>query len=259
MTRFIVATALLLSSSALSASVTFEDASLGNTLVTEFYAVSGNQRFDAVESDADNVPRSFTATSVLTAENADGTARTDGRAEASADVNDPASGTIAFTSLITAGIDGSAPARTGLDALSGGSFFYRFSLTTAQRFDLSYANTQTGSDSGGANAAIFSYTTFQFLLAESFNANAVGIANAILPIGSYYLFLNNQLGNGSVRLDNGTGSAPLSGMGTSVTSFGFTFAEAVPEPDSWAMMLTGVGLVGAAMRRRAKVSSVRFA
>lgn len=259
MTRFIIAAAFLLSSSALSASVAFESASLGNTLVTELYAVSGNQRFDAVDTDADTIPRSFAATSVLTVENADGTARTDGRAEASADVDDTGSGTVVFTSLITAAIDGDAPAGTGLAALSGGSFFYRFSLTTAQRIDLSYSLTQMSSDNEGANAALFSYTTSQFLLAESFAPNSVGAANAVLPVGSYYLFLNSQLGSGTVRLDNGTGTGPTSGTGTSTTSFGFTFADAVPEPATWAMMVGGFGFVGAAMRRRAKVPSVRFA
>ncbi len=249
MSRFIGAVALLLSSSAVSASVTIDNLSLGNTLVTEFYAASGNQRFDAVGNDNGAIPDIYTATSVLAVENADGTARTDGRAEARAEISDPRAGTVTFTSAIAAEIDGGAPAGTSLAALSGGSFLYQFTLTTAQRFDLSYSNAQAGSDNEGANAAIFSYTASQFFLAQGFAANAIGAANAFLPVGSYYVFLNQQLGGGAVRLDNGAGGGPLIGNGNSITNFAFTFTDAVPEPASWAMMLGGFGLLGAAARR----------
>jgi hypothetical protein len=41
------------------------------------------------------------------------------------------------------------------------------------------------------------------------------------------------------------------------TGYDFQAAAAVPEPATWAMMIMGFGLVGAAMRRR--TATVRFA
>ncbi|MDP3855377.1 PEPxxWA-CTERM sorting domain-containing protein [Phenylobacterium sp.] len=47
------------------------------------------------------------------------------------------------------------------------------------------------------------------------------------------------------------GALPPAGIGSSVYADNFTYGlSAVPEPATWAMMITGFGLVGGAMRRR---------
>lgn len=65
-------------------------------------------------------------------------------------------------------------------------------------------------------------------------------------------------------LDNsiGTFSLATSSQDGSPTAIDFTFtsnASTVPEPASWAMMVGGFGMLGAAMRRRRPTTAVRFA
>lgn len=48
-------------------------------------------------------------------------------------------------------------------------------------------------------------------------------------------------------------------LGSPTLRIEYDLAGAVPEPATWGMMIAGFGLMGAAMRRRARVSAVRFA
>lgn len=65
-------------------------------------------------------------------------------------------------------------------------------------------------------------------------------------------------------LFTGTLAAPTFSLGTfSLTDFGedsgsytLTIANAVPEPESWALLIAGFGLTGAAMRRRRVIRKV---
>lgn len=59
---------------------------------------------------------------------------------------------------------------------------------------------------------------------------------------------------------NNLGTFGINGGGSAAQGFTFQPTSAVPEPATWAMMLAGFGIVGGAMRRRAKIKQkVRFA
>lgn len=62
-------------------------------------------------------------------------------------------------------------------------------------------------------------------------------------------------GGGTFRVQNfgGATASPFSVNGTVSTATG-----AVPEPATWAMMILGMGMIGAALRRRVKVSEINF-
>lgn len=68
----------------------------------------------------------------------------------------------------------------------------------------------------------------------------VKIGSGVFPVADNYYF----------RI-SGAGSAPISGAG--VYSFAVTTAP-VPETETWAMMLAGLGLVGLQLRRKGKVA-----
>jgi len=75
-----------------------------------------------------------------------------------------------------------------------------------------------------------------------------------------------ELGDTFTDLMVNTISITGSGYGAYAGSVAFTLFDdggnpqpAVPEPASWAMMITGFGLVGGAMRRRSKHTHVAFA
>lgn len=69
-------------------------------------------------------------------------------------------------------------------------------------------------------------------------------ANTPNGAGGGYFFAD-YTGSVTTRAYDLTGSGPQSGTGGLVTTFG-----AVPEPESWALMIAGFGLTGLAMRRR---------
>jgi hypothetical protein len=86
-----------------------------------------------------------------------------------------------------------------------------------------------------------------------FSLSATGVASgAATALNDFYLHsVNNWGGNGltvsgTVRIAGGRGSA---------NEIFFTHGSFVPEPASWAMLITGFGLVGAAARRRRAVAA----
>ena len=102
--------------------------------------------------------------------------------------------------------------------------------------------------SGAANDVSFVYNNFGGFNGSSFsayNGTTLVSSGALDTNGGY--FNTNVAGSDitSLVLSNGNSTAWQVG----VTSLSFT-AGAVPEPQSWAMLIAGFGLVGAAMRRR---------
>ncbi len=108
-------------------------------------------------------------------------------------------------------------------------------------------------DAVGAVSNLNLYETGPFLDADGFSFGVAGdspnIAFNVFYISSGY---NEFRSNPPV----GQGNTELTGFTLARV---VPVAPAVPEPATWAMMLIGFGTVGATMRRRKTVASVRFA
>ena len=135
------------------------------------------------------------------------------------------------------------------------------------RFYLCFA-----ADITGANSFVLSANTGQLLFQnnEGYGFNRVASTSFSFITGKWY-FATVSFGSsviGSGYDSDGTtllGQLTASGLsrgtsgGVAVRSFETSFDTigigAVPEPASWAMMIAGFGLVGAAMRRRREIAA----
>ncbi|GGE00190.1 hypothetical protein GCM10011529_02970 [Polymorphobacter glacialis] len=100
----------------------------------------------------------------------------------------------------------------------------------------------------GASDISFVYNNFGGGNGSSFSAyNGATLVSSGALDATWGYFSTNVTGSGitSLVLSNNNST----GWQFGVTSLSFT-AGAVPEPQSWAMLIAGFGLVGAAMRRR---------
>lgn len=127
---------------------------------------------------------------------------------------------------------------------------FGYALAGADSALVDYTTTFTGQQVG--NAAVASET---FTWHDSNTGNSVNSKNKTFSklieydvIGSSVTFAYSIEQETELYLKNGN-SASTRGGGTRVT---FNIPQSpVPEPATWAMMIAGFGLVGAAMRRRA--------
>jgi hypothetical protein len=77
--------------------------------------------------------------------------------------------------------------------------------------------------------------------------------------GAYNVFFNaDYTGSDTTRAWSSTVFGDTSTTGALVTTFNLT-ASGVPEPASWALMLLGFGIAGAAMRRQRQRATLQFA
>ena len=103
------------------------------------------------------------------------------------------------------------------------------------------------------NNQILTFLVFQFAQPNSYNAltsfGPVGIQNG----GSQYVAGPGPNFGHFLPTDGG----PFQWLAPRVNSFSAELSslQPVPEPASWAMMIAGFGIAGAAMRRKAKVST----
>lgn len=142
----------------------------------------------------------------------------------------------------------------------GGSFVFQIgsTLTTASGSSVSVLNGGAGSGlfwEVGSSATLGTGTTFA--------GNIVADQSITLNSGASILCGRAIALNGAVTMSNNTISANCAGdgaLGSGATDFGSqgfagvtqTATGGVPEPAAWSLMLGGFGLVGAALRRRAK-------
>lgn len=131
--------------------------------------------------------------------------------------------------------------------MSGSGSFSSFAYGTAATFfpitfnPFTPGQTYTTTDSGGRVASFFatgqtssSVSNTNGLTSYSFNDTGTARLTGFDDTPGFYLFTANQ-----------DGTAQGSFSATAVTT-----ASAAPEPGTWAMMIVGFGIAGAAMRRR---------
>ena len=90
--------------------------------------------------------------------------------------------------------------------------------------------------------------------------DGAALASYILPEGTLSPSGNpGSYLNYAVSSTNGISGFDLIGFAQGNVSIDNVSVTAVPEPAAWAMMVGGFGMIGAAMRRRQRSTSVRFA
>ncbi|WEK41727.1 MAG: PEPxxWA-CTERM sorting domain-containing protein [Candidatus Sphingomonas colombiensis] len=115
----------------------------------------------------------------------------------------------------------------------------------------------TSSTNSGWPYGSYTGTTYTFGNATALFWNAAQGLSATFSNAKLNVFFNSPLTSTGTSL-NQTTSETEKGYNRYLTSGSVSaVAGAVPEPATWAMMIAGFGLVGAAMRRRAV--KVRFA
>lgn len=95
----------------------------------------------------------------------------------------------------------------------------------------------------------------------------ITLVDGVVTAADVEFNFNDNIGNGFQLRLNGTevpganwlfwngGTAPIVGTGNTLGFAGATYGGVVPEPASWALMIMGFGLVGAALRRRVVVAA----
>jgi hypothetical protein len=102
------------------------------------------------------------------------------------------------------------------------------------------------------------YLTYEWLLRGStvtYRVNGVSYSGTALPTSSNILVI----GDGSGSSLSGTGRMTISGVSFDRAPAMTSLPSLVPEPGSWAMLIAGFGMTGAAMRRRNKAARAVFA
>lgn len=150
------------------------------------------------------------------------------------------------------------------DRANAASYVYDFHFNAEGSYatsDISYTSDKIAANtldylSGSVNGLIinplvfngFSYSAGYGLFGDEGNVVSYFFApdTAITGLGSYVTTYNAKRGigypGGGTAYDNGSGVLTIS------------LASAVPEPKTWAMLLVGFGVVGAAMRERRRLS-----
>jgi hypothetical protein len=142
-------------------------------------------------------------------------------------------------------------AYTDLNIVSGG----RYCAGCNGSFTLGFAATSFGTAAGvfgvGADLVYSSgYTAF-----VTYGDGST--ENVATPVGSSFFGITSTTGVKSIAYGLANGGTTTGG---SFSIDNLTIgASAVPEPASWAMMIVGIGAVGATMRRRRTRTTVRFA
>jgi len=118
---------------------------------------------------------------------------------------------------------------------------------TALQFDIGTANSgvgvATGADVVNFTSAITSYTS---------TGNIVyGTANTVFALTPNVTLTNGGLSFTAAEGVN-TGTSAITGVAIHEFNFSITYANPVPEPETWAMMLGGLGVMGFVARRRSR-------
>jgi hypothetical protein len=97
------------------------------------------------------------------------------------------------------------------------------------------------------------YATYEWLMRGdiiTYRINGHAYSGTAIPTGGEQLLI---IGDGSGSSPSGTGEMRISGVSFNAAPEFNTLPTLVPEPASWAMLIAGFGLIGAALRRHRAV------
>ena len=240
----VCATAFCAYATAGQAAVTFTSAQVNSNALAS--AMSGSKTANGSGSDADAVS-AFTPTldassyaDAATVVKAVSTAQAQALEDASATFTSPSAGTITLSGMTTETV--SSPSAEAQAQDDGQYYTYDFTVTTPSTFDLTYNYTETYS--GVENSFILldesNFTTIGQLQG---GPNTSGLESYSLAAGNYSFGASTAVGDFS--FESGAGAA----SGSHDESYAFNITSAAPEPSTWALMMTGVGILGFALRR----------
>lgn len=131
------------------------------------------------------------------------------------------------------------PSGTYGDDLVAGEFTRTFEFGPQAGYQLASIDISSIATAiGAANDLVFTSVTF----------NGVEFNTVLTGVQEFRNLLNQNL-------IDGTNTIVVSGVAQTNAAFSGTISLApIPEPAAWAMMIAGFGLVGAATRRRARIS-----
>lgn len=160
-------------------------------------------------------------------------------------------GSIRFQTETSATVNASAAAGANAQAYGQSSFFYYdFLIDAASDFTFDYDLFDTNG-LNSKNITLFDYTSGANVAAISqiLATNSSGSLTASLSnLGKYRLSINSDYGSfGGLVTQTGVGAK--SGSRDDIYHFSIV-NTAVPEPMTWALMIAGFGMTGAALRRR---------
>lgn len=148
-----------------------------------------------------------------------------------------------------------------LGDFDGGEIFLEtFSVATAGTIDHSLTFDITGNLYAGSG--VFDLSLGNIINIDGLTADIFTSGNTVTPYASFtpygedllVLPLGTYFGTGSYTLRIG-GEATGTGLGGLLPAGAYTVAAVtvpVPEPETWAMLLAGMGLIGLRARRKAK-------
>lgn len=191
-----------------------------------------------------------------TAEGADGRAIADGlgngvtvagSSRIAADLRAPGAGSVRFTQSATVAqtLNTSTDADLGGSVAVSGTYIYGFTITSAMRFALSWDVTSDGMVAGGPGPSMVVWLKDDQAANFAFYSDPLdqGTGRLSAIIGPSHYAFNVQNFSLTTASDMGPAASSLAGR--------VDFAlSAVPEPAGWATMILGMGMAGAAVRRR---------
>ncbi len=167
-------------------------------------------------------------------------------------LTDAANGSIAFMTDTSAEVLPGATAGASAEAYDYSSYFY-YDFSIDEVSDLTF-NWSTSN----SNTSLYNYVqlydyNYGTLYSAYLDGNDIGsFVQTLSNIGQYQLYIQNYYNYGGYVSQSAVGIS----SGFRDDLYSFSIESAVPEPMTWALMIAGFGMTGAALRRRRVAAAV---
>jgi len=130
-----------------------------------------------------------------------------------------------------------------------GTVLYTSTVVTTDNYRLTEFAFNTDNLSVTEGSTYVAFLSISELAEQPLSSFYMPLSNS--GIAGSFVFLNNNTNFGALFIDRWADT-----FSPSDAYFKASFGSAVPEPATWALMISGFGLVGSVMRRRAKLSTL---